>query len=361
MKIITIVGARPQFIKAAMVSRAIQRYNQSAPQKKVKEIIVHTGQHFDRAMSEVFFEQLEIPYPDINLDINSCSHGEMTGRMLMELEKIYVEHQPDRVLVYGDTNSTLAGALAAAKLHISVAHVEAGLRSFNNKMPEEINRVLTDHMSDMLFCPTELAVKNLENEGLAQKVYLVGDVMYDSILYYREMAEKQSHILSQLKLEPKNYFLVTLHRAENTDNISNLKSICDALNHLTEEGHTIIVPLHPRTQKKLKDSGIKISGVRFIEPVAYLDMLMLEKSASAILTDSGGMQKEAYWLGVPCITLREETEWTETCDLGWNILVGANTEKILHAVKNIQTGKKGGAVYGDGFAAGKIVDLLTGL
>ncbi len=359
MKLITIVGARPQFVKAAMVSRAIQKYNKRCPDKMVTEIIVHTGQHFDHAMSDVFFEQLEIPYPDINLNINSCSHGEMTGRMLIELEKIYAEHKPDRVLVYGDTNSTLAGALAAAKLHIPVAHVEAGLRSFNQKMPEEINRVLTDHMSNMLFCPTETSIKNLENEGLKQKAYLVGDVMYDSILYYSEMAKKQSHILSELELKPGNYILGTLHRAENTDDPSKLKSICHALCDLCGKGKTIVVPLHPRTRNKLEENKIDTTGIRFIDPVAYLDMLMLERSAATVLTDSGGMQKEAYWLGVPCITLREETEWAETCDLGWNVLVGANKGQIIQAVANIKTGKAGENVYGDGNAARKIVNLIS--
>jgi UDP-N-acetylglucosamine 2-epimerase len=323
MKITTIIGARPQFIKAAPVSRAIAEHN------RLTEVIIHTGQHFDSDMSDVFFKELNIPKPDYNLGINSASHGAMTGRMLEKIEEILIKEKPDRVLVYGDTNSTLAGALAAVKLHIPIAHVEAGLRSFNREMPEEINRVLTDHCADILFCPTETAVNNLTNEGFTDivndgkliesidilfpnpyslpLVINVGDTMYDAVLQFSEIAGRQSTILEDLGIKSKEYLLATVHRPYNTDIPKNLENIISAFLEINEP---IIFPVHPRTKQCLINSKFKTqnSKLRCISPVGYLDMLILEQNAKAILTDSGGMQKEAYWFGVPCVTLRNETE-----------------------------------------------------
>jgi UDP-GlcNAc3NAcA epimerase len=349
LKIATIVGARPQFIKAAPVSRWLRLH--------YREILVHTGQHYDYLLSEVFFRELGIPTPDYNLGVGSASHGRQTGEMLARLEEVLLQEKPDWVVVYGDTNSTLAGALAAAKLHISVAHVEAGLRSYNRTMPEEINRVLTDHLSSLLFCPTDTAVRNLAREGITQGVYQVGDVMYDVALWGLEMAERKSTILESLGLKPNGYLLVTIHRPSNTDDPRNLSAIVSALNDVTE---TVVFPTHPRTQKALKHWGIHPnSNVRLIEPVSYLDMLMLEKNARMILTDSGGVQKEAYILGVPCVTLREETEWVETVEAGWNILVGANRERIVEAVRNFQPTGERLPLFGDGNASRRIVEILT--
>ncbi len=324
MKIVTIVGARPQFIKAAPVSRELR--------KQHTEVLVHTGQHYDENMSAVFFRELEIPEPDCNLGIGSGSHGQQTGAMLGGIEAVLIAEQPDWVLVYGDTNSTLAGALAAAKLHIKVAHVEAGLRSFNRRMPEEVNRVLTDHVSDMLFCPTQTAVKNLAREGLTQGVHLVGDVMHEALLWAAERARTQSVILDRLVLMKKGFLLATVHRAENTDDPVRLRAIVEALVSLDDP---IVFPIHPRTRKALDRLEFPTlpSRVKVIEPVGYLDMVHLEQSARTIMTDSGGIQKEAYWLGVPCVTLRDETEWVETVESGWNVLVGADTERIVGAAK----------------------------
>jgi len=377
MKIITIIGARPQFIKAAPVSRAIAGHN------LLTEIIIHTGQHFDADMSDVFFKELNIPKPDYNLGINSASHGAMTGRMLEKIEEILIKEKPDWVLVYGDTNSTLAGALAAAKLHIPIAHVEAGLRSFNREMPEEHNRVLTDHCADILFCPTETAVNNLKKEGFTNivtnpsplipnpyslpLVVNVGDTMYDAVLQFSEMAQKQSTILEDLRLKPKEYFLATVHRPYNTDIPKNLKNILSAFQEINEP---IIFPVHPRTRKHIADlkttSAFSVNSVRngsnlkLIPPVGYLDMLMLEQNAKAILTDSGGMQKEAYFFGVPCVTMRTETEWVETVEAGWNIVVGADREKIINEVRSFKTDKPRQELYGDGRAGKKIIDVITG-
>ena len=324
MKIVTIVGARPQFIKAAPVSRELR--------KQHTEVLVHTGQHYDENMSAVFFRELEIPEPDCNLGIGSGSHGQQTGAMLGGIEAVLIAEQPDWVLVYGDTNSTLAGALAAAKLHIKVAHVEAGLRSFNRRMPEEVNRVLTDHVSDMLFCPTQTAVKNLAREGLTEGVHLVGDVMHEALLWAAERARTQSVILDRLVLMKKGFLLATVHRAENTDDPVRLRAIVEALVSLDDP---IVFPIHPRTRKALDRLEFPTlpSRVKVIEPVGYLDMVHLEQSARTIMTDSGGIQKEAYWLGVPCVTLRDETEWVETVESGWNVLVGADTERIVGAAK----------------------------
>jgi UDP-GlcNAc3NAcA epimerase len=324
MKVVSIVGARPQFIKAAVLSRELR--------KEHTEILVHTGQHYDANMSDVFFEELDIPKPEYHLGIGSGSHGQQTGAMLAAIEAVLVKEQPDWVLVYGDTNSTLAGALAAAKLHYRVAHVEAGLRSFNRAMPEEINRVLTDHVSDLLFCPTQTAVDNLKAEGIERGVHLVGDVMYEALMWAVERASVTSTILERLNLTPKQYLLATVHRAENTDDPERMAGILEAFNQIDE---IIVWPVHPRTREKLKKMNWQRGNhLHLIEPVGYMDMAILESAASKILTDSGGIQKEAGWLGIPCITLREETEWIETVSNGWNILVGSNATAILSAVKD---------------------------
>jgi len=366
MKLFSVVGARPQFIKAATVSRAIADYNQQNPLSVIHESIIHTGQHFDYGMSEVFFEKLKMPRPVINLGINSCAHGEMTGRMLMEMEDVFIRQAPEWVIVYGDTNSTLAAALAAAKLHIPIAHVEAGLRSFNKKMPEEVNRVLSDHVSDLLLCPTRTAIKNLKAEGIIGNVHMVGDVMYDSLLYFAQLAEKESHVLDDLSLTSGEYCLATVHRAENINDLEKLQSIFKALDEILKNGPLVILPLHPATRNKIKLLGISIKNIRMVDPVDYLDMLVLEKNAVVILTDSGGVQKEAYWFGVPCVTLREETEWVETVEMGWNILTGADSERIVEAFRKslfLVSAKgteviEGNGAYGDGAAAGKILDLI---
>ena len=363
MKIVTIVGTRPQFIKSAPVSKALRELGHT-------EILVHTGQHYDDGMSAVFFRELEISAPNVNLGVGSGSHGWQTGQMLIRIENVLLSEKPDMVLVYGDTNSTLAGALAAVKLHVPVAHIEAGLRSFNREMPEEHNRVVSDHLSNLLFCPTQTAVKNLENEGITQGVNLVGDVMYDSVLFNIQLAEKRSHILENLKLRPKNYALATVHRAENTDHHERLKSIFYAFEQISQNGLPVIIPLHPRTRQSLKNSKFKIedppylrriqnSKSTFIDPVSYLDMLLLEKNAQVILTDSGGVQKEAYWFGVPCVTLRDETEWLETVESGWNVVVGTDREKIVNAVGCLNMDNPRPEFYGDGRAAEKIISLIT--
>lgn len=348
MKVISIVGARPQFIKAAPVSRVLRQGHQ--------EILVHTGQHYDYGMSQVFFDEMDIPEPDLNLGVGSGPHGAQTGAMLERIERVLLDEQPDWVLVYGDTNSTLAGALAAAKLHLPVAHVEAGLRSFNKAMPEEVNRVLTDHVSDLLFCPTETAVENLAAEGITEGVHHTGDVMYDAVLYYADIAEERSAILDELELGTDPYLLATVHRPRNTDDASNLRAI---LNALSETDETVIFPAHPRTQEAVDAENVAISdNVRVIEPVGYLDILQLERHARMILTDSGGIQKEAYFFGVPCVTLREETEWVETVEAGWNVLVGAEKERILEAVRDSKRAKARPELFGDGRAAERFVRLL---
>jgi UDP-N-acetylglucosamine 2-epimerase len=324
MKVVSIVGARPQFIKAAVLSRELC--------KEHTEILVHTGQHYDENMSAIFFEELGIPEPQYSLKIGSGLHGAQTGAMLAAIEQVLLKEQPDWVVVYGDTNSTLAGALAAAKLHIKVAHVEAGLRSFNRVMPEEINRILTDHISDVLFCPTQTAVDHLMTEGITQGVHLVGDLMYDALMWSVEQGKKHPDPLKRLELYPKGYLLATVHRAENTDDPARLQGILQAFNALEE---LLVWPVHPRTRKKLDEMGFQPAGhIHLIEPVGALDMACLESNARLILTDSGGVQKEAYWLGVPCVTLRDETEWVETVTSGWNVLVGANPAALLTAVRS---------------------------
>ena len=365
MKIVTIIGARPQFIKAASVSRAIAEHN------RLTEIIIHTGQHFNADMSDVFFKELNIPKPDYNLGINSASHGAMTGRMLEKIEEILIREQPDWVLVYGDTNTTLAGALAAVKLHIPVAHVEAGLRSFNRRMPEEINRILADHISTILFCPTERAVENLKTEGitssaqeltslsshhLPQKVALVGDVMLDAALYYKQYAKKPRFDL------PEQFILATIHRAENTDNAERLKSIFRAFDKICQE-IPIILPLHPRTRKiiqglKLKTSNLKL---QLVEPVGYLEMVYLLERCTLVMTDSGGLQKESYFFGKPCVTLRDETEWVELVEHGCNSVVGADTERIYSYYKEMMMKQIDFNLnlYGEGEAGRKIVNFFS--
>ncbi len=333
IKIVTIVGARPQFIKAAPVSRAIRKHNREGHGNQITEILVHTGQHYDDTMSEVFFRDLDIPEPHVNLNVGSGFHGWQTGQMLTRIEEVLIAKKPDLVVVYGDTNSTLAGALAAVKLHIPVAHIEAGLRSFNREMPEEHNRIVSDHLSDLLFCPTPTAVGNLKNEGITEGVHLVGDVMYDSVLYNIKLAEERSRILERAKVKPKGYALATVHRAENTDDHERLRSIFHALERIAKDGLPVIVPLHPRTRKQLKSLGSSFDGLQLINPVSYLDMLLLEKQAQIILTDSGGVQKEAYWFKVACITLRSETEWIETLASGWNYLAGSDYDMILDGFK----------------------------
>jgi UDP-N-acetylglucosamine 2-epimerase len=408
MKIVTVVGARPQFIKAAAVNRAIQAISRSHrsfgrphSKKKIQEILVHTGQHYDYLMDRVFFDELKLPKPDYHLGVGSGSHARQTAMMLERIESVLEREKPEVVLVYGDTNSTLSGALAAAKLNIPVAHVEAGLRSYNRTMPEEINRLLTDHLSTFLFCPTHQAVQNLLKEGIkdgkTKVVKKVGDVMYDSILYYSDLAEKKSTILQDLGLvghgsfvqhptlrhaprrvhgspEPHmvqgavripNYYLATLHRAENTDTPKRLKSILKALNEIGKDV-PILLPLHPRTKKIMKAYHLfpETQRITLIDPVSYLDMLKLEKNAKAILTDSGGVQKEAYWFGVPCFTLRDETEWVETIHSGWNILVGTGKKKIVEEVRQGEGRKrppKKRGIFGDGKASEKIVRMIAGV
>ena len=349
-KIITIIGARPQFIKAAAVSREF------AKSKQLKEIIVHTGQHFDKNMSDIFFAEMEIPQPHYHLNINSLSHGAMTGRMLEEIEKVLLAEKPDLVMVYGDTNSTLAGALAAKKLHIKVAHVEAGLRSFNIQMPEEINRILTDRISDILFCPTDTAIKNLKAEGFANypcKIVKNGDVMYDAALYYAKKSATKSKIIQ--KINCRGFVLTTIHREENTDNLKNLKSLMAALNKISKEAE-VIFPAHPRTQKMLKKENIKLN-FEPIDPVGYFDMIELLKNCSLVITDSGGLQKEAFFFKKFCITVREQTEWTELVENGYNFLAGTNGEKIFKIysallLKKVNFNKN---LYGLGDASKKIV------
>ncbi len=363
MKIATVIGARPQFIKAAAVSSAIADHNRRVENQaaSIREFIIHTGQHYDHGMSRVFFEELGIPAPDVNLKAGSGSHGKQTGRMLADLEEVLMDMKPDWVLVYGDTNSTLAAALAAVKLHIPVAHVESGLRSFNRKMPEEINRVVADHVSDLLFCPTETAVKNLSNEGVARGVHLVGDVMYDSVLHHSETAEKTSGILKTLDLEPGGYALATVHRAENTDNAGRLASILGALDRIAGETMPVVTPMHPRTKKMAASLNSPIHRLRVIEPVSYLEMLLLEKHSRVVLTDSGGVQKEAYWLETPCITLRDETEWTELLEHGCNCIAGADADAILEAFAAMKNRKidAGLNLYGRGDASVKIIERMA--
>ena len=351
-KVITVLGARPQFIKASVVSRALMSH------PEIEEVIVHTGQHFDANMSSIFFEELGIPAPKYNLGIGGGTHAQNTGRSMEGVEAIIEKERADIVLVYGDTDSTLAGALAAAKLFVPVAHVEAGLRSFNRRMPEEINRIVTDHLAAWLFAPSRVAVENLAREGIAgDGVRMVGDVMYDSVLAFTGLAESKSDPLNSHGLIPQGYILATLHRKENTDDTDRLRQILSGLALAPCE---VVLPLHPRTRKRLIDLGIPTHPpLRFIDPVGYLEMLLLEKNARLIATDSGGVQKEAFFHRVPCVTFRDETEWVELVELGVNVLVGANAERIGAAIKE-QPGRLAfSPIYGDGRAADAIAAAIA--
>lgn len=370
LKIVSVIGARPQFIKAAVISRAIQKCNEK--RNVIQEIIIHSGQHYDDNMSQIFFSEMRIPYPDYHLGIGGGTHGAMTGRMLEKVEEIVMKEKPDCVLVYGDTNSTLAGALAAAKLNIRIAHVEAGLRSYNTHMPEEINRVLTDRISHWLFCPTDAAVRNLAKEGFNEQscghhshnpqIYNVGDVMYDAVLYYKTIAVPSEQLTNRLEQYPQGYYLATIHRAENTDNPSRLESIITALEQIAAKV-PIILPVHPRTRAYLRSSGMRVKHITMIEPVGYFDMLKLLEGCKAVFTDSGGLQKEAYFFRKPCITLREETEWGELVQHGFNRLVGANYQEIIVAEKDIEqpaSWELTEPLYGHGNAGEQIVNILVG-
>lgn len=351
MKLLTVIGARPQFIKAATVSRAI------AVRQDIREVIVHTGQHYDANMSDIFFDELSIPRPDHHLGIGGGSHGAMTGRQIEAIERVLLDEKPDMVLVYGDTNSTLAGALAAVKLHIPVAHVEAGLRSFNRRMPEEINRILTDHASDLLFAPTATAMKNLSNEGLPPaRMHLVGDVMYDACLFYGTQARKPAWF-DPLSISEGDYVLATVHRAENTDDPVRLAGILQGL--AAAERH-VILPVHPRTQKQIESLGLSTPAhLHLVPPVGYLEMVWLEKHCAVIATDSGGVQKEAYFHGKPCVTLRDETEWVELVTHGGNRLAGSNADLIGELLRGAEIERSSGGLYGDGNASQKISEVVA--
>ncbi len=378
MKIVTVIGARPQFVKAAAVSRAIAVYNgsKSDQHSMIDEIIVHTGQHFDTNMSAIFFEEMQIPQPHYHLEIHSLSHGAMTGRMLEQIEAVLLSEKPDYVMVYGDTNSTLAGALAASKLHIKVIHVEAGLRSFNMKMPEEINRILTDRISDILCCPTETAVGHLKREGidtgLADRVnhplvVETGDVMLDAALYYSKLSQERSTVVRDLQLDGSEFVLCTIHSAENTDDPERLSAIFAALKEISKE-MKVVLPLHPRTRKILESSNAAFASDKaessgsliIIDPVGYFDMLELLKQTSMVMTESGGLQKEAYFFGKPCVILRDETEWTELVERGYNVLAGATLSRIVNAFCQLsnRTGQIEPGIYGNGDAAHKIIEAL---
>jgi UDP-N-acetylglucosamine 2-epimerase len=349
MKIMTVVGARPQFIKAAAVSRELR--------KRHKEILVHTGQHYDYEMSGIFFDGLDMAPPDVNLGVGSGSHGTQTGAMLQGIETLLLAERPDWLLIYGDTNSTLAGALAASKLSVPVVHIEAGLRSLNRCMPEEINRVVADHLSNLLLCPSSTAVNNLRAEGITRNVHDVGDVMLDVLQWAKPRADsKRPEILYQLGVRKNSYLLATVHRSENTNDLGRLSGILEAFNAIDQP---VIFPVHPRARKIIKGADFRLkSHVHLIDPVGYLDMVMLSSSARLILTDSGGLQKEAYWLSVPCVTLRDETEWVETVDAGWNTLVGSDSEKIVHAVRSFVPADSRPVLYGNGHAAATCIRLL---
>ena len=350
LKIVSIVGARPQFIKAAAVSRQLRQRHH--------EILVHTGQHYDYEMSGVFFDGLEIPAPDFNLGVGSGPHGAQTGALLAAIEEVLVAERPDYLLVYGDTNSTLAGALAASKLGVPIVHVEAGLRSFNRSMPEEINRVVADHLSDLLLCPSDTAVTHLASEGITRNVHQVGDVMLDVLNWATERSEAQgSTVLNRLGVTAKSYLLATVHRSENTDVLARLSAIIAAFNSVDEP---VVFPVHPRTRKAIVAAGCRLeSHVQLIDPLSYLDMMTLTRSARLVLTDSGGLQKETYWVGVPCVTLRNETEWVETVACGWNQLVGSEAGKIVDAVRSFAPAGPRPMLYGDGQAAARCVELLS--
>jgi UDP-N-acetylglucosamine 2-epimerase len=347
--VVSIVGARPQFIKAAPLLRAIARRHRS--------VLVHTGQHYDDSMSDVFFRELDLPRPDVHLGVGSGLHGAQTGAMMIGLERPLVDARPDWVVVYGDTNSTLAGALVAAKLTMKLAHVEAGLRSFNRAMPEEINRITADHLADVLFCPSDAAVANLDAEGRTHGVFRSADTMIDALRHAEPLARRESTVLERFDVREKHFVLATVHRAENTDDPRRLHAIVRALSHA---GEPVVFPLHPRTRAALGQTAEAIDGVRFVEPVGYLDMVRLESAARVIVTDSGGVQKEAYWLGVPCVTVRDETEWVETVEVGWNHLAGAETDSIIAAIRGFTPSSPRPPLYAAGCSADHIVRVLDG-
>jgi UDP-N-acetylglucosamine 2-epimerase len=350
MKIISVVGARPEFIQATPISRALRA------SQNHQEILVHTGQHYDYLMSQTFFDELGIPAPDYNLDVGSGSHGLQTAQILTRMEEVLLKEKPDLVMVRGDTNSTLAGALAAVKLHIPTAHVEAGERSFDRRMPEEINRLVSDSVADIHFCVSQAAVSRLAAEGITATVYRVGDVMLDAMLQNKPVARRKSDILAQLDLKPGAYTLVTIHRAANTDDPVRFRQITQALDSVSE---TIVFPAHPRTRKILERLGVEFGPhVKLIEPVGYFDMMMLEEHARLIATDSGGVQREAYFLGIPCLTLRDETEWIETVEAGWNKLVGADPEQIRAAWFDFAPPAEQPPIFGDGTAGQRIAQIL---
>ena len=348
MKIISVVGARPQFIKLAILSKELRENH--------NEIIIHTGQHYDDNMSKYFFEEMQIAKPDYNLNIGSGSHGKQTAEMLIGLEDIFLHQKPDVVITFGDTNTTLATGLAATKLNIPVAHVEAGLRSHNREMPEEINRILTDHISDYLFAPTLTAMENIKIENLYGKPFLVGDVMYDSLLYYGKIAEQKSRILKNLKLKQKEYILLTLHRPYNVDNIQKLQNIFSALK---QTKRFIVFPVHPRSRKMIESTNTIIpENISIIEPLGYLDFIFLQKHSEKIITDSGGIQKEAYLNGIPCITIRPETEWIETVKAGWNVLVGDKKDQLIENCLHFKPSHNRPRYFGDGNSSKKIISIL---
>jgi UDP-GlcNAc3NAcA epimerase len=355
-KVLSVLGARPQFIKAAAVSRAINKAD------GINEKIIHTGQHFDVNMSDVFFKEMNIPKPDYMLNINSLSHGAMTGRMLEGIEKAIIKEEPDIVMVYGDTNSTISGALAAKKLHVKVAHVEAGLRSYNIKMPEEVNRILTDRISDILFCPTDTAISNLKKEGFDSfdiKIVKNGDVMRDTALYYSQQSFQRSNIIQELKID--DFILCTLHRAENTDSLQRMESIVNALNNIAKNIR-IVLPLHPRTKKVLEKLGLSLD-VNIIDPVGYFDMIELIKKSKLVVTDSGGLQKEAFFFSRNCVTLRDETEWKELLDYGYNVLAGSSKDSIEQNINQMLNKKSDFSLdlYGTGSASDIITEELLKL
>lgn len=348
MRIVSVVGARPEFIQVAPVSRALR--------EKHQEILVHTGQHYDYLMSQAFFDELGIPTPDYNLEVGSGSHGRQTAEILIRLEEVLLKEQPDLVIVRGDTNSTLAGALAASKLHIPTAHIEAGERSFDRRMPEEINRLVADCVADLHFCASRVAVQRLAAEGITGAVYWVGDVMLDAMLQNRPIARRKSDVLARLDLQPGKYALVTVHRAGNTDDPVRLKQIITALNSVAE---TVVFPAHPRTRKALIQLDACFAAhVKLIDPVGYFDMMVLEENARLIATDSGGVQREAYFMGIPCLTLRDETEWVETVEVGWNKLVGTEPERVIDAWFNFTPPAERPPIFGDGTAAQRIAQIL---
>ncbi|ELZ97025.1 UDP-N-acetylglucosamine 2-epimerase [Haloferax mucosum ATCC BAA-1512] len=351
MKVLSVIGARPQFVKASVVSRELRKHHE--------EILVHTGQHYDEELSDVFFEELGIPKPDHNLGVGSASHAKQTGEMMIQLEELVTEYDPDVVLSYGDTNSTLAASIVASKMDAEMAHVEAGLRSFNRDMPEEVNRILTDHVSDYLFVPSQQAIEHLEAEGITESVYNVGDVMYDALLWVQESSADEPAVLKRLGLDPNNYILATVHRPRNTDDAERLAAIIDCL---CDDPREVVFPAHPRTVSCLADHGLLERAdeeLTLIDPVGYGDFIGLQANSELIVTDSGGIQKEAFFLNIPCVTLREETEWPETVEEGGNVLVGADPEKIRDALASPPISTSDATPYGDGTAGEKIVEVLS--